>query len=213
MAEQGMKKQRIENEPTNLTPSERTEGLARRGAESLQRGGYFPSIFSVTPGEFFMMNPISLMRRFTEDIDRAFFGTRANIGRQSGPTTTWMPSVDVRQDGNNLVVSADLPGLSENDVRVEATADGLVIEGERKQEQSGEQGNWRHSERVYGRFYRLVPLPDGANVEQATANFNNGVLEVRVPVPEAQSHRRQIPIGKGQSPGSLEPGHARAAGR
>src|ERR1700719_4383751 len=62
---------------TSLTPSERTEGRSRQsqgsqGMERYQQGRYTPSVFSVSPGEFFTLSPITLMRRFTEDIDRAF---------------------------------------------------------------------------------------------------------------------------------------------
>jgi HSP20 family protein len=106
-----------------------------------------------------------------------------------------MPAVEVRESGNNLVIHADLPGLTENDVKVEVTDEGLVLEGERKREYSGEEGGWHRSERVYGRFYRLIPLPDGAKVEEAKANFKNGVLEISIPVPESERKRRQIPIG------------------
>jgi HSP20 family protein len=88
--------------------------------------------------------------------------------------------------------------LSGNDVRVEATDDGLVIEGERKREHSTEEGGWQRSERVYGRFYRLIPLAENARIEEAQANFRDGVLEVNVPVPESERKRRQIPIGTGQ---------------
>jgi HSP20 family molecular chaperone IbpA len=97
-------------------------------------GGYGPGIFSVSPGEFFTMSPITLMRRFTEDIDRAFSRFAGNARRGSGQEDfTWVPAVEVRQSGNNLMIHADLPGLSENDVKLEATEEGLVIEGERKQ--------------------------------------------------------------------------------
>jgi HSP20 family protein len=50
------------------------------------------------------------------------------------------------------------------------------------------------SERRYGQFYRSIPLPEGADTEQAKAQFNNGVLEVTVPAPEQKSSRREIPI-------------------
>src|SRR6185437_426090 len=73
----------------------------------------YPSIFSVSPGEFFTMSPITLMRRFTEDIDRAFSGTLGDLGRGSADRDfTWTPAVEVRQSGNNLMIHADLPGLS-----------------------------------------------------------------------------------------------------
>src|ERR1700756_1645465 len=181
MADVGTRRQR-EGQPTsssqstgpssNLTASERTEGRssqASQGMERNQQGRYTPSVFSVSPGEFFTMSPITLMRRFTEDIDRAF-GLSTGRGRGSDldfsqDDITWTPTVEVRQQGNNLVIHADLPGLAESDVRVEATDDGLVIQGERRREQTVEDLGIVRSERVYGRFYRLIPLPEGAKGE------------------------------------------------
>ena len=198
MTEFGTKRQREaeQQQSGNLTPSERTEGRAR-GMERYQQGRYTPSVFSVSPGEFFTMSPITLMRRFTEDIDRAF-GLRSGSNRgdfSELQDISWIPPVEVRQSGNNLVIHADLPGLSENDVKVEATDEGLVIQGERRREHTSEEGGWRHSERVYGRFYRLIPLPESAKLEETKANFRNGVLEVVVPVPELERKHKQIPVG------------------
>jgi HSP20 family protein len=182
-----------------------------------RQGRYLPSVFSVSPGEFFTMSPITLMRRFTEDIDRAF-GLANGLSRReySNQEFNWVPPVEVRQSGNNLVIHADLPGLSENDVKVEATEEGLVIQGERRREQTSEEGGWRHSERVYGRFYRLIPLPESAKIEETKANFRNGVLEVVVPVPELQKKNRQIPVGTSNQSlisdqGTFSEGRARTA--
>ena len=207
MADTGTKTQRTESQRTSPTPSERTEGIVRQRSGEVPRS-YFPSVFSVSPGEFFTMSPITLMRRFTEDIDRAFSGTLGDLGRGSADRDfTWMPAVEVRQSRNNLMIHADLPGLTENDVKVEVTDEGLVLQGERKQEQTSEEGGWHRSERVYGRFYRLIPLPDGAKIDDAKANFKNGVLEINVPVTESETKRHQIPIGtSGQN-------QAKAAGR
>ncbi len=217
MTEFGTKRQRETEQSGNLTPSERTEGRVR-GMERNQQGRYTPSVFSVSPGEFFTMSPITLMRRFTEDIDRAF-GLRSglsNRGELSEQEVNWIPPVEVRQSGNNLVIHADLPGLSENDVKVEATDEGLVIQGERRREQTSEEGGWRHSERVYGRFYRLIPLPESAKIEETKANFRNGVLEVVVPVPELERKHRQIPVGTSNQSliseqGTFAEGRARSA--
>jgi HSP20 family protein len=141
------------------------------------------------------MNPITLMRRFTEDIDRAFSGTLGDLGRGSADRDfAWMPAVEVRQSGKNLMIHADLPGLSGNDAKVEMTDEGLVLQGERRQEQTSNQGGWHRSERVYGHFCRLIPLPDGAKIDDAKANFKNGVLEINVAVTESATKRRQIPI-------------------
>jgi len=205
MTEVGTRRQRPEEQTASMTPSERTEGLARRQSEWIERsraGGYYPSIFSVSPSEFFTMSPITLMRRFTEDIDRAFSTFGGNLGRegQSEHDANWIPAVEVRQSGNNLVIHADLPGLSENDVKIAATDEGLIIEGERRREHTSDENGWHRSERVYGRFYRLIPLPEGAKVDETKASLSNGVLEVTVPVPASERKRRQIPIGtSGQS--------------
>jgi HSP20 family protein len=178
-----------------------------------QQGRYTPSVFSVSPGEFFTMSPITLMRRFTEDIDRAF-GLRSGSNRgdfSELQDISWIPPVEVRQSGNNLVIHADLPGLSENDVKVEATDEGLVIQGERRREHTSEEGGWRHSERVYGRFYRLIPLPESAKIEETKANFRNGVLEVVVPVPELERKHKQIPVGTSNQSLSSEQGTSSAS--
>ena len=110
---------------------------------------------------------------------------------------SWTPAVEVRERDGQLVVSADLPGLNKDDIKVEVTGEGLVIQGERKSEHEEERGGVHRSERSYGSFYRSIPLPEGANIEQAKAQFNNGVLEVSVPIPKAQEKTRRIPIESG----------------
>lgn len=196
MADSGAARQRSgEREEQRVGQLQRgsSSGLQRRG------GSYLPSIFPVTPRDLFNLSPFGLMRRFAEEMDRNF----SNFGGASGGISlteelTWTPAVELRENDGNLVISAELPGLTEKDVRLEATPDGLVIQGERKQEHTGEEGGIRRSERVYGQFYRLIPLPEGAQVENAKANFENGVLEVSIPIAESQ-RRRQIPISSGQN--------------
>jgi HSP20 family protein len=140
-------------------------------------------------------------------MDRVFSGFGGlsgglSSGTSSGEELTWIPPVEVRENDNNIVVAAELPGLTDQDVKVEATPEGLVIEGERKREYTGEEGGIRRSERSYGHFWRLIPLPEGAQVENANANFENGVLEVTIPIPESQHRRRQIPISSGSAQGT-----------
>lgn len=141
-------------------------------------------------------------------MDRNFWGWGGIPARGiSEEEIAWTPSVEVRQSGNNLVISADLPGLSENDVKLEVTEDGLLIQGERTQEYSENEGGVQRSERSYGRFYRLIPLPGGAKIDEAQANFNNGVLEVTIPTPQSEQKRRPIPISRSHAP---KPQHSRA---
>ena len=141
------------------------------------------------------MSPFTLMRRLTEDMDRMFTGTGGFGGREAG---LWAPPVEVRESEGNLVISAELPGLNKEDVKVEVNEDALVIQGERKREWEEERGGVHRSERAYGSFYREIPLPEGAKADQAKAQFNNGVLEVQVPIPKTQEKTRRIPIEAGE---------------
>jgi HSP20 family protein len=145
------------------------------------------------------VNPFSLMRRLSEEMDRAFAtsfglpgGSRTGGGEEE---SLWMPPVEIRERDNNLQVVAELPGIDKDNVKVEVTNDGLVIQGHRRRETEDKgQGYWR-TERSYGQFYRLVPLPDGIDPEKAKAEFKDGMLKVELPLPESmQRKRKEIPI-------------------
>jgi uncharacterized membrane protein HdeD (DUF308 family)/HSP20 family molecular chaperone IbpA len=102
---------------------------------------------------------------------------------------TWSPKVDVMQRGNDLVLRADLPGVKPEDVYVEVTDDAIVMSGQRKEEHVEERGNVYRVERTHGDFFREIPLPESAIVDQAKASFTDGVLEVTVPAPSDQAAR------------------------
>jgi HSP20 family molecular chaperone IbpA len=95
---------------------------------------------------------------------------------------TWSPDVDVFERGDMLIVRIDLPGVSLSDVRVEIADDELTVCGERRSEGRQADDHWQNEERAYGRFFRRVPLPDGAWPTRATTMLANGVLEIAVPV-------------------------------
>jgi HSP20 family protein len=80
---------------------------------------------------------------------------------------------------------------------VEVTEDAILIEGERRHEYEEKQEGRYHSERRYGRFYRTIPLPEGADAGQVRADFKNGELHVTVPIERPLSKRRQILINGG----------------
>ena len=130
----------------------------------------------------------------TEEMDRVF-GDSARDRGESG----WMPAIEVTQRDNTYVVRAELAGLKPEDVKVEVVEDNLILEGERKYEHEENQEGVHRTERRYGRFFRVIPLPEGAKAEQARAKFDNGVLEIELPMPEQQSNRRQIPIEGGSA--------------
>jgi HSP20 family protein len=188
-------------QPSSATSSGQGQQITRSGQSqqglSSRRGGFEPFGMMMSPREFFM-NPFGAMRRMQEEMDRVFAENALGLRGQGagGGMGMWSPAVEVSERGGNFIVCAELPGLSENDVRLEMTDNGLVIEGERRMEHEEEQGGIRRSERQYGRFYRTIPLPENVNPEQARADFKNGVLEVTIPL--AQSRSRRIPIGSSQ---------------
>jgi HSP20 family protein len=158
------------------------------------------------PFGFFDDNPFSLLRRMQREINRAF---PQSGGNSDTALSAWAPTMEVSYSNGNLVVSAELPGLSEKDVKIEVNNDVLSIEGERKVEEEKTEGGAHLTERRYGRFYRAIALPEGADVQKAKANFQNGVLRITIPVQQMQQNQRQIPIetsgsSQGQTPGSAQ---------
>jgi HSP20 family protein len=127
----------------------------------------------------------------------AFFGNRPGKG---GTAQRWVPAMDLVEDKHNLVLRADLPGLSEDDVIIEVKDGVLTISGERKTEEKKEDEGYYRVERAFGRFSRSLTLPDGIDPEQVKAEFENGVLEVRIPKPEERKPHH-VAIGKGSVEG------------
>jgi HSP20 family protein len=108
----------------------------------------------------------------------------------------WMPAMDLVESKEHFVLRADLPGLTEDDVKIELEDGTLTISGERKAEhESNEEGFYR-VERAFGQFSRSLTLPKGVDPEAVSAHFDRGVLEVRIPKPEERKPRR-IEIGAG----------------
>lgn len=165
------------------------KGMERRGGGGIARRSDWLT------QDLFTMNPFAMMRRLTDEMDRAF-GSSVGLWRGAGEEFgVFAPPIEVREEEGHMVVSADLPGMNKDDIRVECTQDGLFIEGERKREHEETRGGIRRSERSYGHFRRIVPLPEGVDVDQAKAQFKDGVLEVRVPLPKQEQRKsKEIPI-------------------
>ena len=151
-----------------------------------------------------MANPFGIMRRFTKDMERLFndfeefrfpdfFRDFARFGMEFD-NVEWVPRIEVLQNNGQLMVRADLPGLTKEDVNVELTDDMLTLSGERKEEKEEKREGFYRSERSYGSFYRQIPLPEGARTEDATATFRNGVLEITMPAPKAETSTRKLEI-------------------
>jgi HSP20 family protein len=107
----------------------------------------------------------------------------------------WMPKLDVFKKDGELVVKADLPGLKKEDVKVYLEEGDLVVEGVRKEEKEIKAEDYFTTERTYGTFYRRLPLTFEVDPGQVKAQFTDGVLEVRFPMPaETKAEATEIPI-------------------
>lgn len=151
-------------------------------------------------------HPFRMLEQFADEMDRIFndfgFGSRWMAPRPgrgwSSPTSRqgfWQPQIEVLHRNDQLIVRADLPGMSKDDIRVDVADEHLTIQGERRQEQQEEREGLYRSERSYGSFRRTIPLPPGTMSDQAKAAFRNGVLEITMPAPpESARQGRRLEI-------------------
>ena len=117
----------------------------------------------------------------------------------------WVPAMDLVEADDHFVLKADLPGLGEDDVAIEVRDNALTISGERKAEHEQRERGWYRVERATGRFSRSLTLPDGVDPDSVTAEFDKGVLEVRIPKPEQRKPRRiQINTSNGNGQSVIE---------
>ena len=123
----------------------------------------------------------------------AFFGTG------DGSTTRarrWVPAMDLVETDDHLILRADLPGLERDDVNIEVKDGALTVSGERRAEHEEKSEGYYRVERAFGSFSRSLTLPDGIDAERIDADFDKGVLQVRIPKPEQRKPFR-VEIGAG----------------
>lgn len=149
---------------------------------------------------------VPFMRRVVENMERTFdewhrWGwpvppavplPRAFWSREGAD---WMPRIEVLEQNGDFVVRAELPGLRREDISVEVSDGYLMLSGTREEKKEEKENGYYRSERSYGKFFRSVPLPEGVTGEEAKAEFRDGLLEVRLAVPQREENRRRIEVG------------------
>jgi HSP20 family protein len=122
----------------------------------------------------------------------------AFLGQTNGEAArTWVPAVDAWETENELVYAFDLPGIPEDKIAVEFDDGSLTVSGERERvDESRNDGSYRY-ERRFGSFSRTVGLPHGVSEDDVSADYRDGVLEIRVKKPETPKPRR-IQVGSGE---------------
>jgi HSP20 family protein len=144
-------------------------------------------------------SPIFGLRR---EIDRLFEDTFARDGSH------WTPAVDIKEIGSDIRVDVELPGLKPEDVEITTENALLTIRGEKRSERKeGEDGRYHVVERSYGSFMRSFTLPQGVDENQIQAEFENGILSVRIPKAALpQPKRIQISANQQKQQGSVGSG-------
>lgn len=104
-------------------------------------------------------------------------------GRPLSNQRSFVPRVDIGEDENNYLVTADVPGMKPEELDIQVESNVLTIRGERKYESRGEKHGYHRVERHYGSFQRSFALPEGVNADAIEANVENGTLTLRVPKP------------------------------
>ncbi len=148
--------------------------------------------------ELFQWRPIRELERELEEIERRF---EEIFGRPFFPVAwkrapvrrAWSPPVEVFEKENEFVIRAELPGMKKEEIDISITGDTLTIKGERKMEEEVKEENYYLCERCYGAFERSITLPTEIDIDRATASYENGVLEIRLPkAPKVVPKRLEI---------------------
>src|ERR1051326_4284516 len=105
--------------------------------------------------------------------------------REHVSSRVWSPTVDVYEDGDSIVIKADLPGMKQEDIDIEMNGDVLTIRGERKFEDEEHRDNYVRIERQYGAFQRTFTIVIPIEAEKVKATYRNGILELNIPKAEA----------------------------
>lgn len=192
-------------------PDDDRRRSGERRSSALERSARAGSFEPITPA--YLPSPFSLMSEIMRDVDRVmrdFVGSGTRIVTPPGPSrlaslapSAFSPSVEVLEREGELVVRADLPGLERDDVQVEIEDNRIVLSGERTQRNEDQRAGYYRSEVAYGRFSRVIGLPEGARADDASATFTSGVLEITVPLEQnGSARRRRIEVKSGESGGS-----------
>src|SRR5579872_1488328 len=138
-------------------------------------------------------DPFRNISTLQDQVNR-LFESSVQAGRaDNAAITSWAPAVDIYETENELVLKADLPGVSEKDIDVRVENSMLTVRGERQFESKVKEDNYLRVERTYGSFSRSFGLPNTVNTEAISAEYKNGVLTVQLPK-RAESKPKQVKV-------------------
>ena len=134
--------------------------------------------------------PFNFLTRLQDELSRNRGWPMLGDEESSIVTSHWVPAVDVKEEDNQFIITADIPGVDPKDIEVTAENNMLTIKGERKTESEEEKEGYKRIERSQGTFYRRFSLPDTADVDKIRADSKNGVLQLTIPKRESVKGRK-----------------------
>lgn len=155
-------------------------------------------------------DPFRELRGLQDEMTRLFAGV-APRNREEMASGSWIPSVDIFEDKDRLVLEADLPGLRREDFEITVESNVITLRGERKFEKKVDGDNYHRVERSYGSFTRSFTLPQTVTAEGATADFSDGILRVSLPKREETKARKIEVTGNDASPKTIDTEKATSA--
>ncbi|MDX8153470.1 Hsp20/alpha crystallin family protein [Patulibacter brassicae] len=146
-------------------------------------------------------DPSRELSALQQQVNQAFSSFFEPGAAPTATTARWIPPIDLVEREGEYVLVADLPGVAQDAVTIEVERDVLTLAGRREIHHDAPRGGVVRSERVAGSFRRQLTLPEGVDADAIEARFADGVLEVRIPKPEAAKPRRvEIRIGRDETP-------------
>ena len=158
--------------------------------------------------------PVRELNTIQGEMNRLFNSLFESASPSNGGTSVrrWIPAMDLVENDDDFVLRADLPGLREDDVKIEVEDNVLTVSGERQVEHEDRKDGYYRLERGSGAFRRSLTLPEGVDAEKINASFEDGVLEVRIPKPEQRKPRKVTISAGARAPGAIEGSETAGAG-
>ena len=141
-------------------------------------------------------DPFRELNTITDRMNRLFQETYGTQSREEGLTSSFVPAVDIYEDEHNVTVKMEVPGIDQKDIDVRLENNTLTVRGERKFEKDEKEENFHRIERRYGSFYRAFTLPNTLDAEKVAADYDNGVLKIRL-AKKAEAKPKQIKVNIG----------------
>lgn len=138
-------------------------------------------------------DPFFGLNALQREVNQLFEGAGSRRSSTESGMTAWAPAVDIYENGNELVVKADIPEIDQKDLDIRVENNLLTIHGERKFEKSISEESYLRVERAYGSFSRSFTLPNTVNTEAISAQYANGVLTLHLPKRE-EAKPKQIQV-------------------